>query len=115
MKKSIIIIGIVAIIMAITCPNKQAHQETIKATLTNLIEKELSSDDDIIGYEFFGSMIAGKLLEVILEEKLTVNNYILFSVGKIQYKDEVKHISFGILNQVFTFDEDDLQKELDNH
>ena len=58
-------------------------------------------------------MYVSKIIGEVLESRLKVNNYLIFSTGEINYKGEVKTISFGILNHVFTIGKEDVEKNLE--
>lgn len=116
-KKGILIIIAIIILIAlfvVTCPNKAAHKEAIKTVTNELIDKKTS--DSGLDAGGWGSLIAGalgnRLIEVLLDSKLSVDNYLLFSVGTIHFGDKTKTVSFGCLNHVFTFSEDDLEKAM---
>jgi hypothetical protein len=47
-----------------------------------------------------------------LDQRLKVNNYLIFSTGITRFQGTTKRVSFGILNHVFTFDEDELKEAI---
>ena len=62
-----------------------------------------------------GSTFGSYLVSGIINQRLTVSDYILFSTGHITWEGETKTISFGILNHVFTFEDKDMMNGLDKH
>ena len=46
MKKLITLIVVIAalLLLAFTCPNKQAHQDKIKTTMSNLVDEKLNKE-----------------------------------------------------------------------
>ena len=112
---AIVAAAAVLILLGVTCPNKQAHSEEIKTAVSDYLDEELSAEtsEDEEGWAMFGSIIADKLVEVFLDSKLKVNNYILFSTGEVHYQGHNKTVSFGILNHVFTFDADDIRRSVE--
>ena len=44
---------------------------------------------------------------------VSVDDYFIFSIGKLHYGAEEKTVSFGILGHVFTFDSADLRKAIE--
>ncbi len=115
MKKSYIaIIAILAllILLGVTCPDKQAHSDEVKTAISDYLDEELAKNtsEDEQDWAVFGSIFANKLVEVVLDSKLKVNNYIIFSIGEVHSQGENKTVSFGILNHVFTFDADDIRR-----
>ena len=57
--------------------------------------------------------LVAQFADAIVGQFMSVDNYVIFSVGKIRYGGETKTISFGILGHVFTFDADDIGKAMD--
>ena len=106
----IVALGILVLLGA-TCPDKQAHQDEIKTAFSDYVDSELAENasEDEQGWAVLGSMFANKLIEVFLDSKLKVNNYIIFSTGEIHYQGKSKTLSFGFLNHVFTYGVDDIR------
>ena len=116
MKKIItLIVAIAAILLlALTCPNKQAHQDKIKTTMSGIVEEGLNKEasDDEKGFAFLGSLFATKMGEVALDQKLDGNNYIICSIGKVSFEGKTHYVSFGILNQVFVLGQDKMRQTI---
>lgn len=111
------IVVLVFILLAVTCPDKQVHQvhqEKIKMTISNVIDESLvtSASESEQGFALIGSLFATKIVDIFLNNKLQVNNYFFFSTGQISFGGNTKMVSFGILNKVFTFDEDDIRRAI---
>ena len=83
MNKKVIITSIITlfllILLIVTCPSKQDHKDVIVATLTNVIDDELyeSVNEDEQEWVMIGSLFTGKIIEVFLDQRLKVNNYLL--------------------------------------
>lgn len=115
MKKKIIVIlcSLFAfILLAFTCPNRNDHKEAIKYIVSCMVNEKLDEAGENDAFAFLGSLFMTKFLEEFLDARLKVNNYILFSVGEVNYKGDTKTVSFGILNHVFTLSKDDLKKNI---
>ena len=108
------IVVLVFILLAVTCPGKQVHQEKIKMTISNVIDESLvtSASESEQGFALIGSLFATKIVDIFLNNKLQVNNYFFLSTGQISFGGNTKMVSFGILNKVFTFDEDDIRRAI---
>lgn len=106
-----IIVGL-GFLMWATCPDKKDHQEAIKAVVINVVDEEISKLPSVVDdvAELVGLPLARTLLNVVMNNKLKVKNYYLFSIGEVTYKGETRMVSLGILGHVFTFDEDDLRE-----
>ncbi len=115
MKKTIWIIVTVAVVIlfVLTCPKKEQHKDAIMEKVSAVMEKEFAKNADDSdfgqGLAIFGSMFANKLIEAALDNDFKYKNYIVFSLGQIKHEGEMKTISVGLLNQIFTFSEDDLE------
>ena len=100
------------ILLASTCPNRNYHKEAITYLVSSMVNEKLDEAGENDGFSFLGSLFMTKFLEEFLDARLKVNNYILFSVGEVNYKGNTKTVSFGILNHVFTLTKDDLRKKI---
>lgn len=116
MKKLLSLAIIVALIAAVvTCPGEEAHKEAIMNEMENSIDTTIKDktglgDNKISrGLSQIASGIASKILKPALALSLTVDNYYVFSVGKIGVDDTPKTVSIGAFGHVFTtFDAKDL-------
>lgn len=120
MKKStliIVFVAIIALIFGATCPNKQAHATAIKEAVTAGVGSELKAsngNNSLLekGLNFLGSTVASSFADAYLEANLTVDNYLVCSVGSVMIDGEKKNVSYGLLNKVFTFSEDDVRQAI---
>ena len=60
-----------------------------------------------------GKGIVNKTIEVALNSKLEVDNYLIFNTTHVQLGEETKTLSLGILGHVFTFDKQMLRDALE--
>lgn len=119
---TIIIVGAV-LLLAMTCPDKTAHQEAIRDSISQAFNDKMNermSEEDasnklVQGFAMLGNMFVDKLVETVLDTKLTVKNYVLFSVGTVYHDGNSKTVSFGILNNVFTYDKEDIKNLIDEN
>lgn len=110
---TLVITLFVILLMALTCPDKQAHTEAIRSAVSGYVNETLSQRGDngnVMG--FLGSLFVGKLAEVYLDNSLEVSNYLLFSVGRITYDGTTRVVSVGAFNHIFTSDKDDIRRAL---
>lgn len=117
---AVIIVGVV-LLLAITCPDKTAHQEAIRDSISqayndkvneSMSEKD-ASDQLVQGFAMLGNMFVDRIVESVLDTRLSVKNYVLFSVGTVYIDGDSKTVSFGILNNVFTYDKEDIKNLID--
>ncbi|MGX7666064.1 DUF4359 domain-containing protein [Flavobacterium pedocola] len=103
--KQIILIGL-GIILAIaifTNPNQEIHKEVVKSTITSYYQKSIEEDDTIPknGFSALGSLLGTSLINTLVENGVSSDNYLVFSITKIRYKGEEKSIGFGVFGNVF--------------
>ena len=101
-----IFIGLVS-----TCPTEEDHREAITKEINHFVQ---DAADNTAGdaWGMIGNMISQKLVGVVVDNLIEVDNYGVCSIGSIHYKGKTHHVSFGILGHVFTFDADDIQRAL---
>lgn len=106
---------LIALMFVVTCPDKQKHQEVIKASLSERFDAKLSDQSSESSlFSLLGSVITTNIIDVFLSSELRVDNYFLFSLGVVSWQGEEKTISLGVLNHVFTFFSDKEKEELRN-
>lgn len=100
------VVGLVA-----TCPTEQAHREAITKEMNRFIKESTDNQGDAWG--IIGNIISQKIVGVVVDNLIEVDNYGVCSVGSITFKGKTHRVSFGILGHVFTFDADDIQRALE--
>lgn len=96
--------------LVVTCPTPDKHREAVTEEITRIVERASDSNNDAWG--MLGTMIVPRLVGVVIDHALHVDNYMVCSVGRVHYKGKDKTVSFGILNHVFTFDADDIERAM---
>ena len=121
MKKSIPIILVIVLlalagIAVLTCPNKVAHKEAIMSVINEKINESIGKDasEGDEGLAVFASSLGSGIVGYVLENRLTVKNHFVYSIGEIQHLDgKVDRLSVGVFGHVFTFSKEDLDKALE--
>lgn len=112
MKKIIALLAPVLLVaMFATCPDKQAHQKAI-AEVVNESVKETIGEQAGKSLASIGSALTSGLVDKGIEHMLELDNYYLFSLGKVEWKGERKTVSVGLLNQVFTVQKDQVKEQI---
>lgn len=119
MKKTLAFIVFIVIILVgvVTCPQKDAHQDALMKLVNIALDTELSqkaSSEEEKGWALLGSMIGSSIAELVIDNKLVIDNYFVYSIGRIVFEGEEKVVSVGLFNHVFTMSEDKLKNELEN-
>ena len=110
--------AVVFFLLLITCPGEEKHRQTVVDGIAEAAQREniwQSKDNDLLGAfgETLGNMLVAQFADAVVGQFMRVDNYVIFSVGKIRYGGETKTVSFGILGHVFTFDADDIGKAME--
>ena len=108
----ILVLAAMAIGLMATCPTEQAHREAITKEMNRFIKESTDNQGDAWG--IIGNIISQKIVGVVVDNLIEVDNYGVCSVGSITFKGKTHRVSFGILGHVFTFDADDIQRALEN-
>lgn len=107
----ILVLAAMAIGLMATCPTEQAHREAITKEMNHFIKESTDNQGDAWG--IIGNIISQKIVGVVVDNLIEVDNYGVCSVGSITFKGKTHRVSFGILGHVFTFDADDIQRALE--
>ena len=95
-------------VCVVTCPDQEAHATALKSLCNRLITEELSqgTDEGDAGWVAFGSMLGTGIGGMVIDNMLNVDNYFVCSIGTITYDGETQIVSVGVLNHVFTADDE---------
>ena len=116
MKKLLIcaIVLLIAVVMGKTVPDKKAHKQAMMEAVKAFVDDEASQrglGDNVL--TDLGKGIVNKTIEVALNSKLEVDNYLLFNTTFVELGDERKTLSLGVFGHVFTFDKEMLREALE--
>lgn len=113
--KYLVVFLIIASIFVFTCPNSRDHKDKIQSVVTAAVDDMLRDKSDGTINDLFlviGSMISTKIIETVITDKITVDNYFFFSVGYHYSNGKRQIISLGVCNHVFTLNEDQVKENL---
>lgn len=116
MKKILIGILVLAalILMVSTVPDKKAHKDAMMKAVKEYVDEEAAKrgfGDNVLSN--LGKGIVNKTVEVALNSKLHVNNYLIFNTTHVKLDGKKKTLSLGLLGHVFTFDKKMLRDALE--
>lgn len=97
-----VLLGIIAVLF-FTNPDKEKHIDVLQTKISELLSEKA---DDKVSATMTASL-GGSIAKKVLESQLRIDDYYLFSLGKIKDKDTSKTVSFGILGMVFTSELDE--------
>lgn len=118
---ALLIVTIIAATMVFTCPTEEQHREKLTQLTTNafneVVERQVTSDNAIIskGIQMLSSMFMGDIISTVVDNMLTVDNYGVCSLGKIDYDGKTNIVSIGVFGSVFTIHQDQLTDIIEKH
>ncbi len=94
-----------------TCPPKEKHVEKIASTVSNVV------DDETRGLGKFAISLIDELtgkdiVERSVDKVITVDDYSLLSLGKVEWQGKEHITSVGIFGMVFTMPEEMMKDKL---
>ena len=106
------------IIMALTNPNKESHENAIRTEVSKAVEKATTSNSNDIfsqGFGMMARMLAGNFIDSALDNLFEYHNYLIFSKGTVTIQDKEHTVSYGIFGKVITMNSDDMVKALEGN
>lgn len=110
MKKNYLVLAIVGVIVFVailTNPNQDRHKEVIKNKLNSYLQKSMkesltkSDNEWEQAGQALGMMFGGALVDRIIDNLVSTDNFVLFSTTKISWEGETKIIGIGAFGNVF--------------
>lgn len=106
------------IIMALTNPNRESHENAIRTEVSKAVEKATTSNGNDIfsqGFGMMARMLAGNFIDSALDNLFEYHNYLIFSKGTVTIQDKEHTVSYGIFGKVITMNSDDMVKALEGN
>lgn len=111
-----LIIVFIAGFCVVSCPDKEAHSEAIMENINELIDEEATKDvtnESEKALALLASSLVSGISNLVIDSRLSVNNYFLFSIGRVTFEGKSQIVSVGLLNHVFTDINDNLKNEIE--
>ena len=109
-------------VMIVTCPKTEQHKEVLSTVITTTVNNAVNDNDNLTGNTFIdnafktvSNAFAGKVIETAVDNLVTVDNYVVCSLGKVHYEGKDHIVSLGVFGHIFTVDEDDLQEAAEQY
>ena len=113
---------ILVAVMVVTCPKTEQHKEVLSTVITTTVNNAVNDNDNLTGNTFIdnafktvSNAFAGKVIETAVDNLVTVDNYVVCSLGKVHYEGKDHIVSLGVFGHIFTVDEDDLQEAAEQY
>ena len=109
-------------VMVVTCPKTEQHKEVLSTVITTTVNDAVNDNDNLTGNAFIdnafktvSNAFAGKVIETAVDNLVTVDNYVVCSLGKVHYDGKDHIVSLGVFGHIFTVDEDDLREAAEQY
>lgn len=104
----IVFLAVVAGALIATCPDRNAHLEAIKSVVSEVANEEMDKQSNILttGLASISTMLTINMADTYLKSNLIIRDHTFYNIGYISYNNDLRMISFGILNHVFTLDKE---------
>ncbi|MGK4568184.1 DUF4359 domain-containing protein [Flavobacterium sp. 3HN19-14] len=96
----ITILIIIVLFAIITNPSVDDHKQELKSLFNRRVQNSLS-DEESDGFKNLGIMIGNSFAEKLIDNAVTRDNYVIFSLTRGTWKENSKIIGFGIFGNVF--------------
>jgi hypothetical protein len=94
-----------AVALVLSNPKEQAHREAVKTKVNSVFRENMGNTDTIGDFEKFGKglgfLFGGLVVEKLVDNYITCDNYVLFSLTKSTINNKTRTIGFGVLGNVF--------------
>ena len=99
----LLIISILLITAALTNPNTESHKKIMIIKLTKLTQQALPKSDEKMENtgSISGMLLAEKFINKMVDQIISVDNYVLFSVTIANYRGRTKTIGLGFFGHVY--------------
>ncbi|WP_017495592.1 DUF4359 domain-containing protein [Flavobacterium sp. WG21] len=112
-KLNIILIAFATIILVavLTNPSSEEHKQAVKSVINQVVQNSISGNGS--NMEKLGILLGSSLAEKLIENSVTRDNYILFSITTITWQGKSKSIGYGLFGNVFLSEK--VNKAFDNN
>ena len=97
------LVALVAV-MVVTCPKTEQHKEVLSTVITTTVNDAVNDNDNLTGNTFIdnafktvSNAFAGKVIETAVDNLVTVDNYVVCSLGKVHYDGKRSYRIFRYL------------------
>ena len=103
--------------MAVSNPGKDAHKRAIADNVISGIQKSANSHQDMLGagLQIVQNILGGRVFDTMLDGMLDYQSYLFFSKGTITFDGKPHTVSYGVFGKIFTLNEDDVAKYIEQN
>lgn len=107
-----VVIGLI-VAAILTCPKKDQHVAAISDRITSVMNSQLTKDSD--EYETLGVFLGNALAAPIIRNFISVDDYLVCSIGKFSHLGEEHVVSVGAFGHVFTVSKEKIKETIDSN
>lgn len=116
LKKVFVLLTLVVLIlivaMALTKPDPMLHQEAVRQMAMNIVNTELTRAQLPEEYAVNANSEAMNKVNSYLQGRMEVDDYVVVSVGRIQYHGKAYPITLGTFGKVFVLTDEEQVRQL---
>ena len=111
------LLACVLVAMAVSNPGKDAHKRAIADNVISGIQKSANSHQDMLGagLQIVQNILGGRVFDTMLDGMLDYQSYLFFSKGTITFDGKPHTVSYGVFGKIFTLNEDDVAKYIEQN
>lgn len=109
----IVIVLLVAVLMALTKPERRAHKQAMMEAVSEYVAEEAESRFGSNVLTTIGKGVVVETVRLALDTKLKMHDYLLLNTSYVRLKGEEQLLSVGMFGHVFTFDKEMLREKLE--
>lgn len=99
---------LVLILLSVSCPSSADHKEALGNAARDYFAHQGEAEDE---WQQLTSMLSSGVAKMVIDQRLTVKKYLVFSLGRIDIPDQgTKTVSVGVMGHVFTPSEQQLDR-----
>lgn len=111
LKIVLIAFATIILISVLTNPSIEEHKQAVKSVINQVVQNSISENGSDM--EKLGILFGSSLAEKLIENSVTRDNYILFSITKITWQGKSKSIGYGVFGNIFLSEK--VNKEFNNN
>lgn len=112
-KTVIIVVAAILLFLFLTCPKTNRHEQVIEDRISMAIDDMRDSTAENDAWNSISSAIVTQVTKAVLNNGFSVDNYLIFSVGKMHWNYHDTVVTFGIAHHVFCFlSKEDIQTKV---
>lgn len=105
----LILLAFILLIAFFSNPKSEEHKEYFRMKLSGIVEELLAEKSDNAFVLGFGKMLGDEVIKEFLKS-ISIDNYLFFSLTKMNWASESKIVGFGIFGRVYITNEINKEK-----